>query len=133
MTNVKHISCAHTENDIIYVHVINGDGILRLKILKFFSKNDPYACAPPTAKFTTVLPDLPASFKRLDTNFNILMIKKVPWYFSNNACALGTPPYFLWKKVPWVLFENSKIYPPTIWVILVMCSIKIVLYPCLSW
>ena len=43
------------------------------------------------------------------------MTKKVPWYFSNIACD---------KKVPWVLFENYEIHPPTLWVLLGMCSIK---------
>ena len=35
-------------------------------------------------------------------------------------------PLFLFcdKKVPWVLFENYEIHPPTLWVLLGMCSIK---------
>ena len=51
------------------------------------------------------------------------MTKKVPWYFSN--IAWGTPSFFfMTKKVPWVLFENNEIHPPTLWLLLGMCSIK---------
>ena len=48
----------------------------------------------------------------LDTNFNIIMTKKVPLFL------------FCDKKVPRVLFENYEIHPPTLWVFLGMCSIK---------
>ena len=38
---------------------------------------------------------------------------------------LGYPLFlFCDKKVPWVLFENYEIHPPTLWVLLGMCSIK---------
>ena len=38
---------------------------------------------------------------------------------------LGYPLFlFCDKKVPWVLFENYEIHPPTPWVLLGMCSIK---------
>ena len=39
--------------------------------------------------------------------------------------CLGWPLFlFCDKKVPWVLFKNYEIHPPTLWVLLGMCSIK---------
>ena len=50
------------------------------------------------------------------------MTKKVPWSHGN---CLGYPLFlFCDKKVPWVLLENYKMHPPTLWVLLGMCSIK---------
>ena len=44
--------------------------------------------------------------------------------------CLGYPLFlFCDEKVPWVLLKNYEIHPPTLWVLLGMCSIKKYLYP----